>query len=243
MNAETLLAVLPRFRGPPGSANGGYFAGLVAALAAGPVTVRLRHPPPLGVALRATRVAAATVTVHHGEQLVAESRPATLDATAPDAVPYMAALAASRGFSGFTQHAFPECFVCGPARTRGDGLRIFAGPVAGREPTASRRVAAPWVPDPTLAAADGKVAAEFIWAALDCPGYFAVAEPGETMLLAELNARIERRVHVDEPCVLLGWALQRDGRRALAGTALYGRDGGLCAQAQALWIAPRSAGG
>ena len=27
------------------------------------------------------------------------------------------------------EHPLPTCFVCGPARAKGDGLRIFAGPL------------------------------------------------------------------------------------------------------------------
>jgi hypothetical protein len=239
VTAITMLTVPPRFRGPPRSANGGYFAGLVASFAAGPVTVRLRRPPPLSTPMHVLRADEARIVVRDGETDVAEARPATLSLEVPQPVPYMAALAASRHFAGFAQHAFPGCFVCGPERARGDGLRIFAGPVPGTDRDGRRLVAAPWVPDGTLAARDGRVAPEFVWAALDCPGYFALADDGRTLLLAEFTAQVDRRVRVEECCVVTGWAIAHEDRRHEAGTALFDEDGGLCARAHAVWIAPR----
>ena len=87
---------------------------------------------------------------------------------------------------------FPDCFVCGPERRRGDGLRIFPGMLE------TGIVAAPWLPGDDLDGGDGKVAAIFHWAALDCPGYFAVAGRNRLMLLGEMHARVDRRVHVGE---------------------------------------------
>ena len=31
--------------------------------------------------------------------------------------------------AGLHDHRYPTCFVCGPERAQGDGLRIFTGPV------------------------------------------------------------------------------------------------------------------
>jgi len=58
-------------------------------------------------------------------------------------------------------------------------------------------------------------------------------------LLGEYTCRIDRRVHVDEPCVILGWKLDTKGRRSIVGTALYDEDGELCALAKGVWIEPR----
>jgi hypothetical protein len=126
--------------------------------------------------------------------------------------------------------------VCGTQRGRGDGLRIFAGPIAERE-----LVAAPWVPDASLDAGDGKVRAEFMSAALDCPGYYAVAPDDRMMLLAEFTAHVDRRVHIGESCTLIGWRLGSNGRKHEAGTALFDGKGELCGRARALWIEPRAA--
>ena len=37
------------------------------------------------------------------------------------------AVAASATYPGFSAHPFPTCFVCGPERAEGDGLRLFPG--------------------------------------------------------------------------------------------------------------------
>jgi len=95
---------------------------------------------------------------------------------------------------------FPDCFVCGMNRRPGDGLRIFPGPVTGQG-----LWAAPWKPDPSVAGPDGRVRPEVVWAALDCPGYFAARSDGVPMLLGEFNAHVDRRVHISESCVIVGW--------------------------------------
>jgi hypothetical protein len=120
--------------------------------------------------------------------------------------------------------------VCGTERARGDGLRIFAGRYGDDE-----RVAAPWVPDAELSDGAGKVRPEFMSAVLDCPGAFA--RPGVVpMLLGEFAAHIDRCVHVDEPCVVIGWQISLRGRKFEAGTALFDEDLELCARARATWI-------
>jgi len=239
MNATTSLSVAPRFRGPPRSANGGYFAGLVAACASTTVTVRLRLPPPLSTPLQVVHAGPSQLLVRDGAVDVADARPADLVLDVPPPVPYMAAMAASRHFAGFGRHVFPGCFVCGTERARGDGLRIFAGPLATTDARHGRIVAAPWVPDASLAAADGKVAAEFIFAALDCPGAYSLADDGRTMLLSQFTAHVDRRVRIDEPCSVVGWRIGGEGRRHEAGTVLFDEDGGLCARARAVWVEPR----
>jgi hypothetical protein len=59
------------------------------------------------------------------------------------------------------------------------------------------------------------------------------------MLLGEFTVHIDRRVHIDEPCILLGWRLSAEGRRHRVGTALFDEDGELCARALGTWIEPR----
>ncbi len=232
--APDSIVVVPRFCGPPQSANGGYLCGRLAAFAAGTVTIRLRAPPPLDVAMQPSIHADGRLALHAAGVLVAEAGPAVLDLDVPKAVPYEDALQASREFVGFTSHPFGSCFVCGVKRLRGDGMRIFAGPCG-----TPGQVAAPWVPEASLCLPDGKVAQEFIWAALDCPGAFAASADGRSMLLAEFTARIDSRVCLDERCVVIGWRLRSEGRKHEVGTALFGEDGGLCAMARGLWIEPR----
>jgi hypothetical protein len=230
------LTVATRFCGPAASANGGYFAGLVATLAPTTVSVRLLKPPPLNTAFEISELPDGVLNVRQGDELIGSAQPAALQLPARAAPDYLEAVEASRRYAGFRYHRFPSCFVCGTQRTRGDGLRIFAGALPERG-----IVAAPWVPDASLDAGDGKVRAEFMSAALDCPGYYAVAHDDRMLLLAEFTAHVDRRVHIGEACTLIGWQIAVEGRKHVAGTALFDGKGELCGRAQALWIAPRSA--
>lgn len=101
-------------------------------------------------------------------------------------------------------------------------------------------VAAPWEPDVSLDRGDGKVRPEFVAAALDCPGYYAVALDDQMLLLAEFTAHLDRLVHVGELCTVIGWRLATNGRKHEAGTALFNGRGELCGRARALWIEPRA---
>lgn len=226
----TTVTIDPRFCGPPDSGNGGYVCGIVAAAAAGPVAVRLKRPPPLGAALELAERDGLLQLLHAGA-VVAEARPGPVELEVPAAPDHAEAVIASLGYVGFGQHAFPGCFVCGPRRIAGDGLRIFAGPLGD-----GRRVAAPWVPDGSLADGSAQVLPEFLWAALDCPGYFATPMAGRLALLGELAAHIERRPSAGEPCVVYGWERSSEGRKHYAGTAIVGPDGEVIARAAATWI-------
>ncbi len=209
----------------------------MAARAGRTVTVRLLRPPPLDTPFETVELADGTLAVLSGTERVGEAKPATLTLDHPRNPPsYIEAVEASRRYAGFTQHRFPTCFVCGTRRARGDGMRIFAGPVAGRE-----LVAAPWVPDAALDRGDGKVSPEFMFAALDCPGFYAVSPDDRMMLLGEITVHVSRLVHVGEPCTVIGWPLEANGRKRAAGTAILAEDGEVCGLASALWIELKSA--
>ncbi len=229
------ITVARRFCGPPNSANGGYFAGLVAALASDTLTVRLLKPPPLDSELEVSESTDGVFQVRHGDVVIGEARHTQLNLELPAPPSYFEAVEASRRYTGFLAHRFPTCFVCGTQRARGDGMRIFAGPIAERN-----IVAAPWVPDASLDRGDGKVRPEFMSAALDCPGYYACTREDKMMLLAELTVHLDRLVHVDESCTVTGWRIKSDGRKHEAGTAIFDEDGELCGRARAVWIEPRS---
>lgn len=230
----TTLTIARRFRGPAQSANGGYFAGRLAALLAQTITVRLLRPPPLDTPLELQTQPDGTLAVTLGNEQIGSARPAQLRLMPPQAPAYFEAVEASRRYAGFKHHRFPSCFVCGTERPRGDGLRIFAGGLPERG-----LVAAPWVPDASLDQGDGKVRPEFMSAALDCPGFYAVSPDDRMMLLGEITAHVNRRVHIGERCTVIGWPLQTEGRKHAAGTAVFGEDGQLCGGASALWIEPK----
>src|SRR4051812_2672719 len=108
------LVVEHRFRGPAASGNGGYTAGRIAAFVDAPaVEVTLRLPPPLDRPLQVVRVGE-SVEVRDGEALVAEARPSVVEVEPPRRVGIAEALAAEQQYAGAEEHAFPECFVCGP---------------------------------------------------------------------------------------------------------------------------------
>ena len=226
MTPETI--VIPRrFNGPPDSANGGYAAGVVAALLGGDAEVTLRSPPPLDSPL-AVALDDGRVEVRNGETLVAVGEPmGELELDIPAPVSVDDAEAARKNYAGFRHHAYSTCFTCGPDRA--DGLGIFAGPVSGRD-----LVAAPWLPAP------GEVAPEVVWAALDCPSGWAVDEfQREGVLLGRLAARIvEPVVGTGEPYVVVGWGTGADGRKRYAGSAVFTAGGELCACARSTWIVP-----
>ena len=160
---ETIM-IAHAFNGPPDSGQGGYTAGLLAnVLGSSDVEVTLRKPPPLGTPMTVQREGDA-VHLLDGDTLVAEALRSNVETTLPDPVSFADAEIAARGFPGFKEHIFPTCLVCGPDRPDGDGLRLFAGPVAGRDLWAT-----PWITSSALAADDGNVRREFVWAALDCP--------------------------------------------------------------------------
>jgi hypothetical protein len=225
------VRIASRFCGPPSSANGGYTAGSVAAALGGTVEVTLRSPPRLEHEL-ALQVSAESARLDDAELLVAEARRATLDVAPPRAVTFEAAQEAAQRYVGFERHHFPGCFVCGPARAPGDGLRIFPGTTLEGD-----QVVAPWVPDASLADAGGRVRDEFRWAALDCAGYFAIAAPDYPVaLLGRMTATLFGELSVGERCVVHGAPLLRDGRKLQAVTALYGSDGALRGLARQVWI-------
>ena len=222
------ITLARRFRGPLTSANGGYTCGRLAAFVDGPaVEVTLRRPPPLDRRL-SIRDEDDRVLLLDGDDLVAEARPTSLDLDPPAPVSVGAAEAAQAEHpSGFSP-AFRECFVCG-AREDGDVLGIHVGPVAGREPLH----AAPWIV--------GEPAGELVWAAIDCPGAYAVGAEGRgEVVLGRMTCSVRRVPDVGATCVVAAWPLGEDGRKLEAGTALYSEDGELLALARQTWIVPRS---
>jgi hypothetical protein len=97
-----------------------------------------------------------------------------------------------------------------------------------------RRVASPWTPTTEQAGRP-----ELVWAALDCPGAFAVDPHLErgVSVLGRLHAHVAAAPEPGEECVVVGWpAAPGEGRKQYAGTAVFGRDGRLLGLARAVWI-------
>jgi hypothetical protein len=198
------LTIPARYCGPTGSGNGGYACGAIAAYADGPVTVKLRRPPPLEVAMTVEQGGEGLLRVRYDGTLIAETAPSAAP-LAEQHVPGPISMDEVRAVTGraryFEDPYFPDCFVCGTNREPGDGLRIFPGPMLDRP-----MWAAPWTPDRSVAGPqsagpesvgpgtagpesagpgsagpervgpESAVRPEVVWAALDCPSGIAAGE-------------------------------------------------------------------
>jgi hypothetical protein len=225
------ITIPRRFCGPPDSGNGGYVCGRLASFIDGPALVRLQVPPPLDEQME-VRPVNGGVEMVRGGTIVATALPAQVVLDVPPPPGFAESEFAARSYVGFRSHPYPTCFVCGPRRTEGDGLRIFPGRHAG-----TKLVASPWIPDATLGDATGTVRPEFMWAALDCPGAFSFALPvGSAVLLGELAADLKKPLAAGERCVVIGWEFARDGRRHYTGTALFSESGECRGMAKATWF-------
>jgi hypothetical protein len=233
-----------RFCGPPNSANGGYVCGLLAAHIDGSAEITLRAPPPLGQRLGIFVGAEGGAELRYDETILATGRPVCFDLPEIPALSFPEAEEAARETPyGESNHQLPTCFVCGPARAHGDGLRIFAGPLPTRPDGKIGTFAAPWVPYSNLASEDGAVAREFVWAALDCPtGYAGLGarhlgmSGAQAILLGRMSACIIDRPHPGDRCVVVAWPTGREGRKLFANSALLSPDGAPLAIAQATWL-------
>ena len=232
------LVIPSRFCGPPGSGNGGYVGGRIAAYVDGPATVTLRQPPPLATPMPVERIGKGAVRIRHGRTLIAEAS-SSLHSPAleiPGGVSFAEANTVAGPAHYYTDPVFPDCVVCGTARRPGDGLRIFPGPIPGRP-----MWAAPWTPDTSVSDAQGTVRPEMIWAALDCPSGIAAAEAaglaGDTaVLLGQMTASLAGLPMADDQCQVVAWPAARDGRKLRAGSALLGPGGKVMAAARSVWL-------
>jgi hypothetical protein len=225
--AAVEIVIAQRYRGPLTSANGGYACGRLAAFVdADEVEVTLRRPPPLERPLRVERDGA-DARLLDGDELVAEARPGRIDVVLPGHVSVADATEARSRHVRAGDALFAECFTCG-IRDETDGLEVHVGAVAGREPLHAAPV--------TFHEGSPEVA----WAAIDCPGAYAIGEQGRgTIVLGRMTARVDRAPDPGETCVVAAWPLGEDGRKLFAGTALFAQDGELLALATQVWIEPR----
>lgn len=242
MNTPQKLNIARRFNGPHDSGNGGYSAGLVAQKfpAANAVEVTLRAAIPLetDLVVRPNGEAIEIVSQDDPPTLIISARATQLATPGAHSPGLEAARVAAQTYRGVEDHVLPHCFVCGPARAVGDGLRIFPDwlkdPAGVENPNLFPIVAAPWQPTPDLADATGLIAPEFLWAALDCPGAFAIdAEP---ILLGRMSARILARPSTEAPIVVIAWRKGQDRRKHFAGSALFTESGDMLAFSEQTWI-------
>lgn len=229
---DELTNIPTRFRGPPNSGNGDYSCGILGALIGDCAEVTLKSPPPLEAELQIEE-SEGEWRLQREDQLIAVGRAAELEMEIPSPPTLSDAEAAEQNFTGWQEHIFPECFVCGPDREPHDGLRIFAGRVGDRDVVASH-----WLPGQDVAGAFGAVSERVVWAALDCPTYFASQLGGASgpAVLGRLTAKLIDPVEVDEPHIVVAWPAGVDDRKFHGGSAIFSADGELCAFAKGTWV-------
>jgi hypothetical protein len=169
-------------------------------------------------------------------ELAATAVPYQLETTAPSPVAPAAAERASGRYLGFDHHFFPNCFTCGPDRPPSDGLRVFPGPVEGRP-----LVAAVWRPPAWACRADGTVAWEILWAALDCSAIWGhilhgTGDPGDRAVSGRLALHQRAPVEGDAPSIVVGWPIGREGRKIFAGAAIFSESGQLLVESRQTMI-------
>jgi hypothetical protein len=240
------LIVPSRFNGPPAAGNGGYSCGVVAARFDEPCAVSLRRPVPLdkpleveaanglGSGIAGDPDGSEALRVSAGGELIAEAVAAPELAPWPGpAVDLDAARDATSRFVSPASGFFDHCFVCG--RKRHDGFCVFPGPAGDGD-----LVASTWTPPAWAADDDGTVLPEFVWAALDCPGYFALhGADGRLAFLARQQSTIRIPPRAGVEYVVVGIALSRSGRKGSSATALLDPDGTVLAHSEQVVVEPR----
>jgi len=225
--------VASRFCGPPGSGNGGYTVGMIGKRLGTEVEVTLKRPIPMDQTMQVVADPAGVAALLHADTEIASARVAELDLDVPEAISFSEAAAARASYPGYRAHPFPNCYVCGTNRCCGDGMCLFTGTVG------DGMVASSWVPTAEFVDEEGIVAPEFIVAALDCPGAWALIQRygiEGPIVLGRMTYRLDKPIYAGERYVVMGWAQGRERRKALCGTAIYDTDGEVCASAAATWI-------
>jgi hypothetical protein len=212
------------------------------------VTVSLHAPPPLDVAMPVARAADAGVTASYDGRPVLSAVCGHDDVLDVPPVGPDEARAAQTSYAGLVSHPFPTCFSCGTGRAEGDALRIFPGrvedaPAEGGDP-ARPRVAATWIPDPSVAEdfhayvdEHPRASLPVTWAALDCVGGWAGDLGERLMVLARMTARLDSLPVIGEEHVLVGMGRGHEGRKAWTSSTMYDADGRVVGSAAHLWIA------
>jgi hypothetical protein len=208
----------PRVQGFPGQLLGGYLAGLAAdSMGHIPVTVTLRRPVPSDTApLHAVSEGARVRWLDASGEVALDAMPVE------DVGPRLPAppAAADVPDAGPSAHPVPTCFGCGQPSS-GPGLGVRVGMVADRS-----MVAGVWTPPADLADG-GIVPSPLVWAALDCPGFWALLTdpPAASHVVTGRLTGWAEPVVAGEPHVITARVEGRAGRRITVAAALHRPDG------------------
>lgn len=229
------VVIRKAFNGPPNCGQGGYVSGILAGEVDSAICeTSLKLPTPLDKPLIISTDGEATSLLSN-DKVVVSAQSATLDLDIPACPSGDKTAAARENYRGLGETAvFTSCFVCGKDRHDHAAMRIFSGLVEGAE--AAGLHAAQWTPHSVHCDEEGNVAPEFLWSALDCPGYFAGCKDGQLALLGRMTTSITGKLRVDEPSTVISWPITTSGRKAVTGTAIYNVDKKCIASAEGLWI-------
>lgn len=235
-----------KYCGPPMSGNGGYVAGITAnQIENEAAVIKIRAPAPLNEALYYSRdpnQSGIKLLSKGANKVIAEAQEDSgfyMDVPELNSSSIEDIQNPKEEYLGFQKHPFPTCFVCGPNRRHEDGMRIFPAKISDQVGFTHLH-GAMWKPWKDLRGPDGKVRNEIVWAALDCPGGFAVSYVDPTLIvLAKLRGRLLESIVSEDSYAIQAWEIGRNRRQRIAGTAIYRISDHKCvAYSEALWMVP-----
>ncbi len=137
---------------------------------------------------------------------------------------------------------FRTCFVCGPDREEGDGLRLFADtPAEVIHDGTPQPVAVSWTPFVGFSSDGENIDEAHTWAAMDCPSAMALNNDGSDLepllcLLGRFRNTILRTPKVNERCVVVAKMRHSEGRKFYSDVALFGHNEEVLACGLTTWI-------
>lgn len=236
MARSITIRIPARFNGPDGHANGGYLCGLLAENTPWLAEFTLRKMIPVEQDLIWTFDDETASLTGNDVTYITARKGSLSDIIAPKNPGLVAAKAAdAKARVTRSTENYPNCYVCGPSRADGDGMRLHAGPIDDSE---EATYATYWRPAAYMSDdATGLVPNRFIYAALDCPGADAAkTDDEELVLLGRFTVETFHNVFVHDDCVVIGWCSKREGRKRFSHTTVFGPDGQLVARADAIWF-------
>ncbi|PJZ83058.1 hypothetical protein [Leptospira harrisiae] len=240
------IQINEKYCGPPMSGNGGYIAGITAnQIQNNASVIKIKSPAPLNQPLYFVKdpsINKIKLLDIDNNVIIAEGQEDN-DFYLPfpkfDNKSIEEIRKPIHEYLGFQKHPFSTCFVCGPEREHEDGMRIFPAKISDQTGFAYLHGAI-WNPWKKLGDTNDKILNEIVWAALDCPGGFAVSFVDPIMIvLVKLRARINENISVNDTYAIQAWEIGRNRRQRIAGTAIYRLSDFKCvAYSEAYWMIP-----